>query len=586
MCRVLCQRLPAEFVPIYLDNPVGSFDDLLRVACIELGLDMGSHRSGFREELQQRLTDLAQSGKKVVLVIDEAEKLFLAALERLVRMICDAETTESPCVVLAGRNGLEANLEQLSIYCANVDVQDGYILEPMDRVQTGKYLDFCLVMAGLDEEQYQKVFTEGAVDRIYAEGRGNFRLTNILAEEALQISCSEKSFLVLLDHVEPQARMVEPSGWRLPDVLFSFVQNKRVLLVAGIAFASIVLLCMSMLGGRSDEENLTQTSAFPEKRSAPPSYPSSVSTSPSGEGAVLTNDAPPVIIATHEPVKPRKKETNDPGAETVREKPSLSPEAQVSAGQQEGTAADVLPEKEPQRQRAVPLQAPDDSNAQDVVAERLSDEQDIAGQRRDTALSSVDQAGEQAAMQGSRIAVQASMPQDTVSRPEATVEPAVTAQSQVMNGAGALPVIMPDGVKRRITDAVIQPEPGKVVKFQEKKTPEGRDGNMLFMERLRASEGWLGGAYQGKYTIQLMMLTSKQASANIKKMLVQDEYYELLDELFILRKKTSPLTVFVFYGTYDSMDQARQARNTMPVHLRKHHPYVLSIGDAQRKTRN
>jgi len=67
-------------------------------------------------------------------------------------------------------------------------------------------------------------------------------------------------------------------------------------------------------------------------------------------------------------------------------------------------------------------------------------------------------------------------------------------------------------------------------------------------------------------------------------MLVKDEYFAIKDNLYILRKKTSPPTLFVFYGTYDSMEQARQARNNMPLFLRKHHPYALSISDAMKKT--
>jgi septal ring-binding cell division protein DamX len=114
--------------------------------------------------------------------------------------------------------------------------------------------------------------------------------------------------------------------------------------------------------------------------------------------------------------------------------------------------------------------------------------------------------------------------------------------------------------------------------------PTGRDGEQLYLERLRASAKWLAGTYRNSYTVQLMMLASEQAVPNVKKMLVQDEYFALKDNFYILRKKTSPPTLFVFYGAYDSMEQARQARNNMPLFLRKHHPYALSISDAVKKT--
>jgi septal ring-binding cell division protein DamX len=115
---------------------------------------------------------------------------------------------------------------------------------------------------------------------------------------------------------------------------------------------------------------------------------------------------------------------------------------------------------------------------------------------------------------------------------------------------------------------------------------EGRNGDKLFRERLGASASWLAGMYRGGYTIQLMMLMSNEAQASITNTLVQDEYYPLRDKLYILRKKTTPPTLFVFYGMYDSLEAARESRNDMPVFLRKHHPYPLSITEALKKTGN
>jgi len=123
--------------------------------------------------------------------------------------------------------------------------------------------------------------------------------------------------------------------------------------------------------------------------------------------------------------------------------------------------------------------------------------------------------------------------------------------------------------------------PGRVQKDEQAPV---RNGDALFRDRLRASAAWLAGAYRGQYTIQLMMLSSKSAKENVKKLLVRDDYFAVIDKLHILRKKTNPPTLFVFYGTYPSMDAARQVRNTMPVFLRKHHPYALSIADALTKT--
>jgi septal ring-binding cell division protein DamX len=112
---------------------------------------------------------------------------------------------------------------------------------------------------------------------------------------------------------------------------------------------------------------------------------------------------------------------------------------------------------------------------------------------------------------------------------------------------------------------------------------EQRDGEAIFRERLGASANWLAGMYKGEYTIQLMMLSSPTASSSLAGTLASDDYYGVRDQLYILRKRTNPPMLFVFYGVYDSLDAAREARNGMPVFLRKHQPYPLSISEAMRK---
>jgi septal ring-binding cell division protein DamX len=111
-----------------------------------------------------------------------------------------------------------------------------------------------------------------------------------------------------------------------------------------------------------------------------------------------------------------------------------------------------------------------------------------------------------------------------------------------------------------------------------------RDADALFNERLKASSGWLAWAYRDGYTVQLMVLASEDAEENLKKILVDDRYYAIKDQLYILRK-ISPHTIFVFYGNYSSMAEARQARNGLPPFLHDIQPYVLSIQDALKKVR-
>lgn len=404
ICCLIAERLHDEYHVISLANPIGSFDDLLRIVCIELGMDPRSahEQVNFFVVLQQLLAQRRAEGVTTVLVVDEAEKLFLATLERLVRHVGAREDELDLIIVLAGRKGLETNLEQMAAFSGNVDMHSGYFLEDLSESETRQYLRYRLNAAGMSREQFAEVFSEGVTAKIFKAAQGNLRLVNRLAEDALKASCAEKSFMVLLERVDPEAVESPPPNHWLVDAYEVFRSNK---LIAG-AFAGVAVLALAL-------------------------------------GLMLSG-----VGRQPQP--------------TVQKIPDMTQAA--------GTAF------------------PQNSN-------------------------------------------QASGGQPLASR-------------------------------------------------------EIRDGDKLFRERLNASASWLAGITKGDFTIQLMMLGSNQAQSSIADILTQDDYYPVRDQFFILRKKTIPPTLFVFYGMYDTLEAAREARNNMPVFLRKHHPYPLSISDAVKKIEN
>ena len=455
LCKVLSGRLPEEFEVIYIENPVGSFDDLLRLVCLDLGMEAGGEQVDLVAELTRQLQRRKKYGQRVVLVIDDAEKIFLATLERLLRLPCETDDLSVLTLLLSGRPSLDANLKQLTVYCTGVDIEYGYTLEPLTREETGRYLIYRLLAAGLESREHKEIFTGEAIGKIFTSAAGNPRMTNILAEEALRKSCSDQSFLVLLDHVDTDRE--EPKNLKAKNVLsdlFTGSKSKKnlfvgcgaVLLVLGIIFFFV-----------------TRPEKIQQKKQEKVS-------------PIVTETVPAPTVPTAEPV---------PIGESL---PSVPAEKKTV---RKGTTVEI---KQPE-----------------------------------------------------------------VKRPA----PAAEEKKNIIH------------VQRDVVKKELRAHNVKTV---------ARDGDALFRDRLRASAEWLAGAYRGQYTIQLMMLSSKRAEENVKKLLVRDDYFAIIDKLHILRKKTNPPTLFVFYGTYPSMDAARQVRNTMPVFLRKHHPYALSIADALTKT--
>ena len=109
--------------------------------------------------------------------------------------------------------------------------------------------------------------------------------------------------------------------------------------------------------------------------------------------------------------------------------------------------------------------------------------------------------------------------------------------------------------------------------------------DQVFQKRLSAGSAWLKGAKDTDYTVQIMVLTAKNAEENLKKMLNQPNYRQEAGNFFIFKKAGGSETIFVFYGEYPSIAKARLTQNSLPSFLREHQPYAISIKAAMSKVK-
>lgn len=139
-----------------------------------------------------------------------------------------------------------------------------------------------------------------------------------------------------------------------------------------------------------------------------------------------------------------------------------------------------------------------------------------------------------------------------------------------------------EDVERRIEKPVLaQP----ILPVPSPQLPVTGSGATILDNRMEAGYPWLTGRRDDRYTMQLMMLSSEDAEDKIKGILSQREYGRASDNFYIFRKNSNPPVYFVFYGEYRNMTEARNARNSIPVFLRNHRPYVLSVPSAMRKVK-
>ncbi|RWX42907.1 AAA domain-containing protein, partial [Candidatus Electrothrix communis] len=130
-CRLIRHRLDGSSRKVvYLENPVGSFDGLLKQVCLKLGMtvSMGTEQDMVLN-LHALLRSQKEKGRKVLLLIDESEKMFLATLERLFRLLNELNEQYGAQAMLVGQPALNSSFEQLSGYCEGVRIASSYKLE-------------------------------------------------------------------------------------------------------------------------------------------------------------------------------------------------------------------------------------------------------------------------------------------------------------------------------------------------------------------------------------------------------------------------------------------------------------------------
>ncbi len=187
LCRKLLRELSGDpcYVTAYIPNPALTPTELRYTLANELGVgyapEVGEHRG--MQLINERLVEECAAGRRVVLIIDEAQALPEACLEA-VRLLTNLETEKSKLlqVVLLGQPELNTNLDRPSVRQLKQRIVFAYHLAPMDAHAVSDYLHHRLAVAGY---QGPRLFSDSIAREIARSSKGIPRLVNILAHKCL-----------------------------------------------------------------------------------------------------------------------------------------------------------------------------------------------------------------------------------------------------------------------------------------------------------------------------------------------------------------------------------------------------------------
>ncbi|MET0982451.1 MAG: AAA family ATPase [Telluria sp.] len=216
LCRKFMATLGEGFVTAYIPNPFLEPRTLMLALAdeLEVPLEREVDQHQLLKSITHRLLVLARQGKRVLLCLDEAQAMPVETLEAL-RLLTNLETEKRKLlqIVLFGQPELNRKLELESIRQLAQRITFHYHLGPLSRDDLDYYVAHRLRVAGFTGA---RLFSTGAIRRLYGASGGIPRLVNILAHKAMMLCYGEGRQLVGTQHVNGAARdtmAIRPRFW-------------------------------------------------------------------------------------------------------------------------------------------------------------------------------------------------------------------------------------------------------------------------------------------------------------------------------------------------------------------------------------
>jgi general secretion pathway protein A len=184
--RSLLAQTPKNAEVALILNPRISAPEFLLTICEELGVGVPDSAVGSVKELVDILNSYLlrahSQGKRVVLVVDEAQNLAPEVLEQ-VRLLTNLETETQKLlqIILIGQPELRDILDRVELRQLAQRVTGRYHLDPLSADESASYVRHRLRVAGATSD----IFSPAALRETYRLSRGVPRLINVISDRAL-----------------------------------------------------------------------------------------------------------------------------------------------------------------------------------------------------------------------------------------------------------------------------------------------------------------------------------------------------------------------------------------------------------------
>jgi general secretion pathway protein A len=184
--RTLLSRVPHHADVAVILNPRVTPVEFLLTICEELGLGIAdADRDSVKQmvdALNRRLLAAHAEGRRIIVIVDEAQNLSAEVLEQ-VRLLTNLETPTQKLlqIILIGQPELRDLLDRTDLRQLAQRITGRYHLEPLSPEETRGYVRHRLRVAGATEE----IFTPSALGEVHRVAAGIPRVINVTCDRAL-----------------------------------------------------------------------------------------------------------------------------------------------------------------------------------------------------------------------------------------------------------------------------------------------------------------------------------------------------------------------------------------------------------------
>jgi general secretion pathway protein A len=184
--RTLLSRVPHHADVAVILNPRVTPVEFLLTICEELGLGIAeADRDSVKQmvdALNRRLLSAHAEGRRIIVLVDEAQNLSIDVLEQ-VRLLTNLETPTQKLlqIILIGQPELRELLDRTDLRQLAQRITGRYHLKPLSREETKGYVRHRLRVAGATED----IFTPAALVELHRLSQGIPRVINVACDRAL-----------------------------------------------------------------------------------------------------------------------------------------------------------------------------------------------------------------------------------------------------------------------------------------------------------------------------------------------------------------------------------------------------------------